>query len=204
MNWKNTAILLISLMLAPISYAQEINLYEQPDSKTKVVGKADTASGIIPIFKPQSGDWVKVADPRNGNVGWVKQSDINSANDSRTYQIIQYGKQNKMSDAEIQAMVKKMQQQQELLQKSFQNIFNNMNKMFEDEWQRLKRDGASPIMMPIIIMPGQKIPTEQLPQNHAKPQAAPVSSPAPASSTTPAATGSSATVAPKASEAPKN
>src|SRR5579862_9418067 len=82
------------------SLAKSINLYDQPKADGKVVNTVDSNTGIITIFKPKEGEWVKVADPRNGNVGWVKLADlkgvgvqfnvIQSGDGLHSYQVIEY------------------------------------------------------------------------------------------------------------------
>jgi SH3-like domain-containing protein len=66
------------LGLCNISLAKDINLYDQPDEKAKVIGTVDLSAGIIPILTPKEGSWIKVADPRNGNVGWIKSNEMNA------------------------------------------------------------------------------------------------------------------------------
>lgn len=160
MKKQNLLLALFTLLFSTILFAQSITLYDQPGSNAKSLGKIDLSSGVIPIFKPAPGDWVKVADPHNGNVGWVKAKDLENLNEARTYQIIQYGKQNKMTDEQIAAMVKKMRDQQETMQKAFQNMFNTMNQLFQDEWHRLGQEGVFPIIIPIVVTPMEKMQTE--------------------------------------------
>lgn len=160
MKKQNLLLALFTLLFSTILFAQSITIYDQPGSNAKSIGKIDISTGIIPIFKPAPGDWVKVADPHNGNVGWVKAKDMENLNEARTYQIIQYGKQNKMSDEQIAAMVKKMRDQQETMQKAFQNMFNTMNQLFQDEWHRLGQEGVFPIIIPIVVTPMEKMQTE--------------------------------------------
>ena len=116
-----------ALAFTSMAYAKDVTMYDQPKADAKIVGAADLSTGIIPIFTPKSGDWVKIADPRNGNVGWVKSSELtnsgsfsftqriinNNGKGPQTYQIIQYGKppQN-MSNEQVQNMVQKLQTQQ--------------------------------------------------------------------------------------------
>lgn len=159
-----------ALILSTFSQAKEITMYDQPKADAKVVGAADLSSGIVPIFTPKSGDWVKIADPRNGNVGWVKSSELTSAGSftftqrfinngkgPQTYQIIQYGQpQKNMTTEEVQNMVQKMQTQQntaqESMQKAVQDMMKNMGAMYQQQWETMQKAGV-PIIMPIVIMP---------------------------------------------------
>lgn len=161
-----TVFTFFSLLFTTCVFAQSITLYDQPGDKGKDIGKIDLSTGIMQIYKPAPGDWIKVADPHNGNVGWVKAKDMDTVNNARTYQIIQYGKRNKMSDEQIAAMVKQMRDQQETMQKAFQNMFNTMNQMFQEEWRRLGDEGMFPLMMPVVVSPAEKAPVPATTNHH--------------------------------------
>jgi SH3-like domain-containing protein len=74
-----SALFITALLAASVSFAKNINLYEQPKTDAKVVATIDPAQGIVPIYTPDKSEWVKIGDPRNGNVGWVKSSDLAKA-----------------------------------------------------------------------------------------------------------------------------
>lgn len=81
-NFKYVIISLLTVLAAcllPIS-ANAINLYENPQDNAKVIGTIDLAAGIIPIYTPQNGLWMKVGDPKNGNTGWIKSSELKDSN----------------------------------------------------------------------------------------------------------------------------
>ncbi len=164
---KYITLLVSSVFLSGAVFAQSITLYDQPNQTAKVVGTADLASGIIPIFTPEkNNDWIKVADPRNGNVGWIKSSDIKNARGSEntvtfsqkiisngskpTYQVIQFGNPPmKMTDEQAKAYIEKMQKKQQELQQSFQGIMKNMNEVIQNQWNMWNAQGG----FPMIIMP---------------------------------------------------
>lgn len=174
------ATFLLSLLCSLLSivpsfvYAKTINLYDQPKNDAKVLQQIDLSTGIIPIFTPKEGGWMKVADPKNGNVGWIKSSDINNAGSSssvtftqqiindgktpNTYQVIQFGQQPKLTNAEVQAVVQKMQIQQqsvqENMQKAVQNMVKDINNLY-DYHQQLNKN-TTPIIMPILVVPMPK------------------------------------------------
>ncbi len=167
---------LLSTLLCPFSaFAKTINLYDGPKDQAKVVGSVDSNAGIIPIFTPEKGDWIKVADPRNGNVGWVKVKDlgpantteytftqrfINTGNSPQTYQIIQFGGPSKMSPEQVQIQLKKTEQQQQQLQenmnRAMQNMLNDMNKLYN--WNSQWLNNGTPFVMPVIVIPAQNMP----------------------------------------------
>jgi hypothetical protein len=147
---------LLLFLFASLTYAKEVNLYDQPKADAKVVATVDLAAGIIPIFTPKNSDWIKVADPKNGNVGWMKSSDMNNGSVSQstvtitqsdgknpaTYQVIQLGQPQTLTP-EQQAMAKKIQAQQEAIYQSLQKSMQNMINAFKD----------FPVLMPVIVSP---------------------------------------------------
>ncbi len=161
-----------AFIFTSIAYAKNVTMYEQPQADAKVVGTADLTTGIIPIFTPKPGDWIKIADPRNGNVGWVKSNEltdsgtftytqriINDGKGAQTYQIIEYGKPQNLSTEQVQGMIKKMQppqsESQEAMQKSVLDIMKDMGTMYQKQMDNMQKAGV-PIIMPIVIMPQQK------------------------------------------------
>jgi len=165
--------LLLSLLLPLSAFAKSINFYDEPKDNAKVVGSLDSDVGIIPIYTPEKGDWIKVADPRNGNVGWVKMKDlgdnagttgytftqrfINTGTSPQTYQVIQFGGPNKMTPEQIQNQLKqtKLQQQQmqENMNKAMQNMMNDMNNLYH--WNNAWFNNNTPFIMPVLVIPTQ-------------------------------------------------
>lgn len=147
--------------------AKSLSLYAEPNASAKVVGTIDPANGVIPIFTPKDNEWMKVGDPANGNVGWVKQSDL-KANSSVTFtqKIIQpngSGSQGykfdftngpkKMSNEEINAMITKMQNIQ--IPPATQKAMTEMLENIQKQWKTMMNNGVGtgPVIMPVIIMP---------------------------------------------------
>jgi hypothetical protein len=138
--------LIISLSLLSLSaFAANLPMYDQPQNNAKVTGTIDTSKGIMPIYTPQ-GDWVKIADPRNGNVGWVKKSDLTKA--TGTTFTVQYGTSS-MTSAEAQEMVKKMQMDQQAVQQSINKAMQTMM----DVWKNF------PMIIPVMVAPQTPTPT---------------------------------------------
>jgi len=67
---------LVALLIPALTHAASINLYDAPNDTAKVVGTIDLTAGVIPIYTPEKSQWIKVGDPRNGNTGWVKNSEM--------------------------------------------------------------------------------------------------------------------------------
>lgn len=161
-------------------FAKPINLYDQPKEDAKIVATVDSDVGVITIFTPKAGNWVKVGDPRNGNVGWIKSSDMGQAkftfnmmttgNGAQRYQFIQTG--SPYTEKQMDKMMEQMRQRQETLQKDMQKMMQDM----DSSWF------SFPIVMPVVVMPQKpstttpvtKTPTEQI-----KPLVAPTATQSP-------------------------
>src|SRR5690349_1337169 len=63
-----------TLATKPTPSTANITLYTTPDTKSKVVSTVPLGQALVVIL--QQKDWVKVADPRNGDVGWVQQQTL--------------------------------------------------------------------------------------------------------------------------------
>ena len=59
------------MLLSFSAFATPLSLYQNPDSKSNVIATVKEGQAIIPIFT--QGEWIKVGDPTNGNVGWVSK-----------------------------------------------------------------------------------------------------------------------------------
>lgn len=171
----------VSTLLATtqLALAKNIDLFEQPKADSKVVGKIDSEAGIIPIFTPKDSTWVKVADPRNGNVGWIKSTELNGNGTSFTFTqsvfnngtstsshpqsyIIQFGGPQKLTPEQAQAMYKQMQTRQEALQRDMQAMINSMFKT---------PNFTAPVFVPVIMVPQPAAPaanTTPAPANNKK------------------------------------
>ena len=167
---------LLATLFLPLSVlAKTVNLYEEPKDGAKQVGTLDTQVGIIAIYTPEKGDWMKVADPRNGNVGWVKVKDlgeanttdytftqrfINTGNSPQTYQIFQFGGPHKMTPEQVQLQLKQTEQRQlqmqENMNKAMQNMVNDMNNLYH--WNTQWYNNSAPFVMPVIVIPAQNLP----------------------------------------------
>ena len=179
-------LLLLAVLFSPlISFAQKITLYDQPATNAKIVGNADLSSGIIPIFTPSTGDWTKIADPTNGNVGWVKKSDISHAKGttnfsqqiitnnpaSQSNQTFLFGMPQNMNQEQMQAWVKKAQEEQQMMQQKFQNVMKDMNELFQREWQLFNSNSLLPVQPTTqpTTQPVKNLPVQNIKSNQTKP-----------------------------------
>jgi hypothetical protein len=160
MKWLMT---LFTILFASICSAKILTLYDQPKADAKTVGTIDSEVGIIPIFTPKDSSWIKVADPKNGNVGWIKSSDLttdksggfsfsqkitSTGNAPQSY-IIQFGSPKMLTPEQSQEFMKRIQEQTQAIQKQTQKI---MQDTFKDV-----NEAQFPVVMPIIVMPNPEV-----------------------------------------------
>jgi hypothetical protein len=155
-------LLFTMLVATTIVHAKIINLYEQPKADSKQIGSIDSAVGMISIFTTSDGNWIKVGDPRNGNVGWIKSVDLNGKNinfnlikmgdDNHQYQVIQYGNAKPLTSAQMSNTMKQMELREQEIQK-------NMQKMMQDMFSIHQNWMHTPMFIPVFIMPEQGYPT---------------------------------------------
>src|SRR5690348_6470017 len=59
---------------AAVDNSNTITLYTMPDKNSKVIGTIPAGQALVPIIQQQ--DWIKVGDPKTGNVGWMQQQSL--------------------------------------------------------------------------------------------------------------------------------
>jgi hypothetical protein len=167
---------LVSTFLLTFSanvFAKDINLYDQPSPTAKVVGTIAQNSKMVPIFTDKSGEWMKIGDPTNGNVGWVKVSDfntsgpqgtssgfsmsqqtVNTPSGPQTYRTIQL-QPSAQTNAQAELAIRQLQSQQLNAVANYQKMFNaayqQMNDLYKNNPQAF--GGFPPVVVPIIVMP---------------------------------------------------
>ncbi len=145
-------LVLLALVSAEAATAKTINMYDQPAANAKSVGSLDSERGIITIFTPKGSDWTKVADPANGNVGWIKTSDLGNSGfhfkvitgerGNHQYQIYQYGNTPGHNPVQIENQIHAMEASQQMMQRDMQRMMNDMFSMFYY---------PSPVFVPVFI-----------------------------------------------------
>lgn len=133
-------------------FAKTINLYAEPKADSKSVGTANTETGISIIYTPKNSDWVKIANPTNGDVGWVKSSELGgnnvnmrimtSSDGTHNYNVYQFGT-GKIDQQLLEKQMKQFEQQQHMMQMHIANMFNDMFYF------------AKPIFVPVVLTPIQ-------------------------------------------------
>ena len=176
--------LTVEILIYPvISQATQISLYDQPGQNAKVIGTADLSKGIIPIYvPPNGGEWIKIADPNNGNVGWAKYSDLKSApvltqkiiTDTQpgTNQVTPGRNPSKTSDDLSKEYVNKINADQQAVLQNFQNMLKDVNDLLHHEWKWWGEQNVFPPSnsQPNSVMPGNAQPVQAVPNQQVNPQ----------------------------------
>jgi hypothetical protein len=169
--------LILTALLATVVFstasAKSINLYADPKADAKSVGTMDSNASMVPIFTSKDGAWMKVGDPKNGNVGWVKTSDltdrnssgfsfsqqtVNTADGPKT--TIQFGVPQAMTDDQIKEIQKRQAEIQNRIQKVMQDMYHDLNTGYP---------AGFPVFMPVIVVPPQNFISPAHPQKPINP-----------------------------------
>jgi hypothetical protein len=185
MRFSRLSIALLTTFLATTTYAKSVNLYDQPQPNAKVVGTIASDSPMVPIFSSKDGKWMKVGDPKDGTVGWVKVGDLSNNNNSGfsfTQQTInsgdgpkttiQFGVPQEMSEEQIKDIQKKQAEVQKSIQKMMTDMYSDINKVYGNS--AVFPAGAYPVFMPIVVVPAQQPPQ---PRTTPTPKAIPTTAP---------------------------
>lgn len=167
-----SAILMVTL--AGNIAAKPLKLYDQPKADAKVVGSIESSNGVVPIYTPEHSDWMKVGDPKNGNVGWINVNDLSDNSGSsatqfsmtqktietksgpKTVQMVEFSTPKTMTPQESLALQKEIQTRQDNLQKSIQKMMQDFYRQMSNYYMQNPTTFGSPntpIVMPIIVYP---------------------------------------------------
>lgn len=121
-----------------------ISVHETPDTKSKVLETIAAKQMIIPFFEQK--DWVKIAYPKNGQVGWVVKADLSqntltvvsvnnprddqyivtqksSDDNHKIYSAVEYSNNTKFNQQQTEDLIKQIQLQQQQMQERFNKMF---------------------------------------------------------------------------------
>ncbi|MEO8402841.1 MAG: hypothetical protein ABI597_13800 [Gammaproteobacteria bacterium] len=156
-------VVFLATLVTSVGMAKSISLYDQPKADAKVTGSIDPALGLVPIFRPKDGNWIKVGDPANGNVGWIKSADLGKAgavstgfsfsqsisgNGQEPY-VVQFSLPKPLTPEQSKALQKNIQAQQDAIQKG-------VHQMLQNFYQSLNAGLTNyPVVVPVVIMPQQ-------------------------------------------------
>lgn len=178
-NFKKTLSFLgavIAVFFTNAIFASDLSLYENPDVNSKVVTTLKSGSQLIPIYSPEKGEWVKVANPKDGTVGWVKSEDLKGPvittkiNDSgvqqtiitnkekspQIYEIIRFSGPNALSNEDAQKIAQAMEKRQQKMRESMNKMQESVQKMMQNMMQEIDANKdlfTFPIIQPIIVVP---------------------------------------------------
>lgn len=153
-----TSLLLASLSITSVAYGKTINLYSEPKTDSKVAGNVNTETGVTIVYTPKSSEWIKVANPTNGDVGWVKSSElggnnfnmrvITSENGPHSYKVYQFGSgSSQYNQQQIEKEMKQFERQQQMMYQHMQNMLSDMSNMFHY---------PGPMFLPVVVIPADQ------------------------------------------------
>lgn len=162
MNRFLSSACVVMLLASASASAKNINLYTEPKADSKVVGTVNSEHGVTIVFTPKTGDWIKVANPENGEVGWVKSSElggngynmrITTAGDgAHKYSVYQFGTGGaKYSQQQLEREMRLFEQQQRMMQWHMAHMFNDMFYF------------PQPIFVPVMVVPEKPKPQKASP-----------------------------------------
>ena len=152
------------LFATTTALAKTVNLYLEPKAGSKLVSTLNTNAGITIVYSPKSGEWVKVANPANGDVGWVKYRDlgsnaynmriITSDNGKHSFRVYQFSTgANSYNPQQLEKEMRQFEQQQRMMQAQMAHVFNDMVYF------------PQPIFIPVVVPMQAKLQNKQkLPQ----------------------------------------
>ncbi|QLH41786.1 MAG: SH3 domain-containing protein [Coxiellaceae bacterium] len=124
---------------------QDLKLYNEPNPQAKVSATLTAGQQVVPFFEQNA--WIKVGDPKTGNVGWISKAQLKALTpssltivrvlnnqdknpSSSAVRIIQYGGNNYQVDPkQMQQLLQQIQQQQQQFESSFNSLMTQHWKM---------------------------------------------------------------------------
>jgi len=147
-----SSLLAVMAFGAATAFAKTINLYSEPKTDSKVTGTVNTENGVTIVYTPKSGEWIKIANPANGDVGWVKLSDLGGNN--YNIRVISAG-DGAHSYSFYQSGGNTVQYSQEQFDKQMQQ-FEKQQRMMQIHMNHMLSDGfyfPQPVFVPVVMMP---------------------------------------------------
>lgn len=154
------------------SKLEQISIYAKPDSHSAVVEEIHIGQPLVPIYRHKG--WEKVANRRNGNVGWVNikqyrhawhqamQPDIQtvyvSSEQAKPGQkakmtVVAYRNGKKISDKEAQKIYQHLQRQQRVMQKQWKRFdleMGQQERLIDSQLNSLVQ--PLPLWQPVIVV----------------------------------------------------
>ncbi len=146
-----------------------IVLYEQPDAKSKTIGIIAPGNALIPIFSQNN--WLKVADPSNGNVGWIPNAALQQKNlpvvrtfsqtivspGNKNFQLFQSNDLQAIDEKQVQELLRNWQLQQKNIGQAINQILNQSITNFNTLLRTFNEQEAQFINTP-LTQPSTQVP----------------------------------------------
>jgi hypothetical protein len=153
-----------------------VDIHEGPDEKSKIIAIA--SKQLMPIIYSQKRDWIKVANPINGDVGWAKVDELKGpliitkmdgsevhqqiitkgdGEQPQVYSIIQYSGPREMKAEDVKKMTKEMEKRHQKLEESMRKMRKQMQENILETFKGFDEDFYTfPIIQPIIVVPDNR------------------------------------------------
>lgn len=158
--------------------ADQIQLHEKPDANSGIVDTIQHNAPITPIFSqtdPAGNVWIKVANPKNGNVGWVKAQDIKqkgypelylktfndkSGNkDTQGYQVMEYSGSQPLTPKQMETLMQNVQKNQIDMEKTMNQLMQESMNNFNNQMKSMQLQPVYvPVIQPVILVPAKPKP----------------------------------------------
>ncbi len=140
----------VMTFVSTAAHAKSLVLLSKPEAQATSVATVQSGDRLIPIYTPEKSDWIKVADPKNGNVGWLKRQDLGLNQSPQMYEkrieresgdkkkgpyrheVYEYKGTEKLNDEQVKQMFEKIEKQQAKIHDAMRSMFNNMMNQFSD------------------------------------------------------------------------
>lgn len=138
-----------------LAKSNDLSVYDKPEESAKIVATIKDNQEIIPIFYPKDGKWVKIADPQNGDTGWVKAEQIKSPktvtkitvadkqknnNSTETYRMIQCSNTKNVSDKDTKQVIKQAAEASRKIENSIQKMHERMRSDMAEIFKEFDKD----------------------------------------------------------------
>lgn len=161
--------------LSTTIFAASLSIYEKPEPSSKIVSLVKNGDQLMPIFYTDNKEWVKIANLKNGDVGWMRANElkgpmiITKINGSKiqqqivvnkdgknkepiAYSVTQYSGSNELKPEDAEKVIKAVEKRNEKIkayvQQMQKDMFKSMHEMFKDFD---KNFGDFPVIQPIVV-----------------------------------------------------
>lgn len=149
------SILAAMALTASSVFAKNIDLHLEPKADSKVAGMVNTEAGVTIVYTPKNSEWIKVANPANGDVGWVKSADLGAGGYNMRVETVNSDGAHRYSISQIRAdsqqqidkAMEQFEQQQKVMLQHMQKMMVNMYSGFYH---------PEHIFVPVVIVPDQQ------------------------------------------------